>query len=333
MFVRIVLGVITLVVIAVLVVLAWPQGFGLEHTIGVAQLIAFRPVLACAALVLVVLLLVGMLIARRAGGFAGALTVLLLLFAGGTAAVLATRGWVPGSGHAGTAAAPPQDAVTVLSWNTYGSTVPPERIAALALRLGADVVSLPETSAATATAVATLMAASGVPVTPITSSRAIDETGLSTTLLIATSLGSYVQNTSLGDTSRLPSIVASPVDGNGPTLAAVHPISPTPANMDDWTRDLDWVGALCATPNLIVAGDFNATLDHFTDPGSCSDAAATASTGAVGTWPSWVPALLGAPIDHVMSTGGWRAVSAEVIQTEDEAGSDHRPITATLARQ
>jgi endonuclease/exonuclease/phosphatase family metal-dependent hydrolase len=41
--------------------------------------------------------------------------------------------------------------------------------------------------------------------------------------------------------------------------------------------------------------------------------------------------VLGAQIDHVMSTSSWKTVSMKVIGTEDGSGSDHRPIVATLA--
>ncbi|RFA11231.1 hypothetical protein B7R54_11170 [Subtercola boreus] len=330
--VRIVFGIVGVVALAVLAVLTWPQAFRLEHTIGIAEAIAFRPILAVVAVVLAVLLLAGMLVARRTRALFGFLSVLLLLFAGGQAGILASRGWVPGVGHAGSAEAVADDDIVVLSWNTLGGEADAATVAGLALRLGADVVTLPETPESTATEIASLMEAGGTPVSAYTA-RHGDYAGLSTSILVATALGEYAVNGSFGDTGVLPSVVVSPVNGNGPTLAAVHPVAPVPDDLDDWKSDLDWVTKLCATPDLIAAGDFNATLDHLTGLGDCKDAALAAGTAALGTWPTWLPALAGAPIDHVVSTTGWRVVSAEVIQGEDEAGSDHRPITATLARE
>ena len=45
-----------------------------------------------------------------------------------------------------------------------------------------------------------------------------------------------------------------------------------------------------------------------------------------------MPALLGSPIDHVLATPGWRVEGFRVIDGFDAAGSDHRPIVATLTR-
>jgi endonuclease/exonuclease/phosphatase (EEP) superfamily protein YafD len=64
--------------------------------------------------------------------------------------------------------------------------------------------------------------------------------------------------------------------------------------------------------------------------GACRDAAISAGSGAVGTWPTNAPALLGSPIDHVLATSHWAVAGMSVIETSDEAGSDHRPIVARL---
>jgi endonuclease/exonuclease/phosphatase (EEP) superfamily protein YafD len=331
MLARIILGIIGLAVLLTLVVLAWPQAFGLEHVQGVAQLVAFRAALAAGAVVLAVLLLLGMLLARRLRRFLGFLTVVLLLFAGANAAVLASRGFSAGSGHAGSAPTAADGDIVVLSWNTYGGGTDARTIAALALRLGADVVTLPETTAETATAVAGLMATAGSPVVAQTATNG-DYPGNATSILVSTALGEYAVNTSFGDTSTPPSLVVSPVNGEGPTLAAVHPVAPAPDELHNWQGDLQFIDRLCASPNTIVAGDFNATLDHLSGDAGCTDAALAGGTAAVGSWPTWLPPLVGTQIDHVLATSGWKVLSAEVIQTEDEAGSDHRPVTATLTR-
>ncbi len=86
-----------------------------------------------------------------------------------------------------------------------------------------------------------------------------------------------------------------------------------------------------------MAGDFNATLDHFArfsvggaHFGECRDAAALTGNAAVGTWPTDLPALLGTPIDHVLSTPNWRVSGARVL---DAPGSDHRALLAQLSRR
>jgi endonuclease/exonuclease/phosphatase family metal-dependent hydrolase len=89
---------------------------------------------------------------------------------------------------------------------------------------------------------------------------------------------------------------------------------------------------------MIMAGDFNSTLDHETGLGAtpssalgtCRDAARVTNNAGVGTWPTNVPELLGTPIDHVMATSDYRVTGFSVIGSEDKTGSDHRPIVAQL---
>jgi endonuclease/exonuclease/phosphatase (EEP) superfamily protein YafD len=54
-------------------------------------------------------------------------------------------------------------------------------------------------------------------------------------------------------------------------------------------------------------------------------------SAAVGTWPTSLPALVGAPIDHVLASTDWSVTGIEVLETMDASGSDHRPIVARLA--
>ena len=60
--------------------------------------------------------------------------------------------------------------------------------------------------------------------------------------------------------------------------------------------------------------------------GHCSDAAVETGNGALGTWSADMPAILGAPIDHVMATQQWRATGSLVLRSLDGSGSDHRPL-------
>jgi endonuclease/exonuclease/phosphatase (EEP) superfamily protein YafD len=53
-------------------------------------------------------------------------------------------------------------------------------------------------------------------------------------------------------------------------------------------------------------------------------------TAAVGTWPTLLPPLLGAPIDPVLATPAWQPIGFRVIESADGAGSDHRPVVAQL---
>jgi endonuclease/exonuclease/phosphatase (EEP) superfamily protein YafD len=160
-----------------------------------------------------------------------------------------------------------------------------------------------------------------------------------TSLLTSAELGTYSVDNSRGNTSVVPSVIAVPDNGSGPTIIAAHPVAPIPGYLDHWQADLRWLADVCAGENVILAGDLNSTIDHYAglanDPastlGDCTDAAAATGNAAVGTWPTRIPALLGSPIDHVMATDEWRATGVRVIQNLDQAGSDHRPIVAQLS--
>jgi endonuclease/exonuclease/phosphatase (EEP) superfamily protein YafD len=331
----------------VLLVVGWPQLFGLQNTWVVAHLVSLRglAVVVAAALVVGLALLA---LARPLRRLAAALAVLVLLFGVGNAAVLLSRGLGTGPAAASVAADANADArtdaVTVLSWNTLGDAPGADAIARLSLDAGADIVTLPETTEATGVAVAGLMRAAGRPMWVHT--IAFDEISKarSTTLLISPDLGDYSVASDPGsgppgNTNVLPTVVAKPVDGTGPTIVAVHAVAPINWEMSNWRSDLDWLATQCSGPDVIMAGDFNATVDHLGGRaasasavlGGCSDAALETGSGAVGTWPTFVPPLLGSPIDHVLATQNWRVLSMRVLDSEDAAGSDHRPVLATLA--
>ncbi|MBC7441051.1 MAG: endonuclease/exonuclease/phosphatase family protein, partial [Ramlibacter sp.] len=325
---------------AVLAALGWPQLFGLQNTWVGAHAVSLRGLGAVAAVALaaVLLLFTGIRPLRR---LLGALVVLLLLFGAGNAGVLIMRG--VGTRGAPAAAAETTDAVTVLSWNTLGDAPGAAAIAALALGQGADVVTLPETTEETGAAVAEAMKDGGRPMWVHTIAFDQISKARSTTLLISPDLGDYTVANAAGsgppgNTNVLPTVVAVPADGTGPTIIAVHAVAPIRFEMSNWRSDLDWLATQCAGGNVIMAGDFNATVDHMSGReaatgavlGRCRDAALATGTGAVGTWPAFAPTLLGAPIDHVLSTPNWRTQSMSVVETKDAAGSDHRPIVATL---
>jgi endonuclease/exonuclease/phosphatase (EEP) superfamily protein YafD len=332
MIARFLAAAVTVVVAVALFVLAWPQLFRLEWSYPVAQAVSFRALgIALAASVLLILLVLAA-VWRRARRFAGSLAVVFLAFSAIGLAVLSLRGF----GNDVVAEAGQGD-ITVLAWNTLGDAPGAEAIAELALSAEADVLALPETTAATGTRVAELMTEAGRPMTALTSSFDQVSKARSTTLLISADLGAYTRQVDRGDTSVLPTVIATPDDGTGPTLVAVHPVAPLPAEMENWRGDLDWLASMCSD-NTILAGDFNATLDHLSrlaefpgaNFGACTDAAAATGNGAVGTWPTDIPALLGTPIDHVMATSQWEATSARVIHRADDLGSDHRPVLAHL---
>lgn len=332
---KIALTVMTVVTAAIALLMLWPQAVGAQRAPGVAHIVSFRAVFALVAVVLVVLLLLITLVWHRVRTVAAIFVVQLLLFATVTGAILGTRGF---GNDSASAAARENSGIVILSWNTLGGSPGVERIAELALRLNAQVVSLPETTEHQTRRIAALMAAAGHPmaVHSLTFNRTAKSS--STSVLISRNLGRYSIDTTRGSTSILPTVVLIPEDATNPTIVAAHPVAPVPGYFSAWQRDLLWLRGICTGTNVILAGDLNSSLDHESGLGNsddatigdCRDAALATGNAAVGTWPTRLPALLGTPIDHVMATPNWTISDFRVITSLDQTGSDHRPIMARL---
>jgi endonuclease/exonuclease/phosphatase (EEP) superfamily protein YafD len=321
-----------LAVAVLLLVIAWPQLFALQRAPGIAQLTSLRGAMMVAAAVLIIVLVAVALLWRFARRLSATLALLLVGFTLVSGAVVTSRGLGnPAFETRG------RNDVTVLAWNTLGDAPGAQAISALAIDTGADVVSLPETTEAAGIAVAQLMKAAGKPMWVHTVAYDQISKARSTTLLISAALGTYTVSDAR-ITSVLPSVVAVPADGSGPTIIAIHVVAPIPGQMQNWRDDLSAVATACSGPNVIMAGDFNATTDSFvglsdsstTTLGQCTNAASATKNASVGTWPTFAPALMGAPIDHIMNTANWRVSGMRVIASHDGFGSDHRPILAQL---
>lgn len=310
----------------VAVLLIWPQAFGVQQAFGVSQLIAFR---APVALILGIgaAICTAVALFPRRWGIAAGLAIVLGAASLGNASILLIRG---------SANTLPQGDLTVLLWNTQGGATAPDEVARLVLETGADVVSLPEMDDEAAAEVARLVTADGHRMLPHTTRGESGDSWIPTSLLIAEDLGAYRIDEAAGSTPGLPSGVWRPVDGSGPTLVAAHPLPPLPGTMDEWRAGLRWVAAQCDAPDMIAAGDLNATVDHLSGLGEdgglvgrCHDAAMEAGTAAAGTWPSTVPTWIAAPIDHVLVGSDWTVRGVRVVTTTGP-GSDHRAIVAVL---
>lgn len=325
-----------LVVVAVLTVLAvWPQGLSAARVILVAQLVSFRWLVA-AVLVLGVLaaLLVAILGRRRRRVRTVALLAATVLAAGVAldSAVISSRDAEPA------AVAPGPADLTVLSWNTEIGGPGPGRVATAVLTARADVVVLPETDEVFADRVVELLAAEGRSFAAHVAVSPSFWEPTPTALLVDARLGEYWQDETAGTTPALPSGAFVPVDGTGPTLVAAHPTPPMPWSMGAWADGLRWVADRCPPgADAIVAGDLNATVDHWSGLGTeagrlgdCRDAAFDRGEGATGTWPTAVPSAVGAPIDHVLVSSDWQVIQFEVLEGEATQGSDHRPVVARL---
>lgn len=325
---------LALLLVALLLLATWPQALRLERTHVFAQLVALRGVLV---LIGVAGAAVAGLVAWRvlqARQFGVVVCLALLSVAALNVGVLVARGL--GGSHG---ANPAAGDLTVFAWNTLGDRPGAPLIAEVALAHGVDVLALPETTQAAALEVARLMEDAGRPVQVF--SRFTDDSNpaRSTSLLVSAALGEYRLDETVGSTPRAPSLVARPANGAGPTFVAAHPVPPVPSRMGDWISGIEWLAARCREGEVIVAGDFNATLDHLAgladegaNLGACHDGAAALDRAGVGTWPTRLPPFLGTPIDHVMATEQWEFVDFRVLTELDGAGSDHRALLATLRR-
>lgn len=310
----------------IVLLLAWPQTVGAQMAPIVAQLVAFRAVLAILLGLLATAAAVAAVLRRRWAIAAGVAIVL------GAASVVNGAVLVARGGGGATS----DGDLTVVAWNTQGGAASPQSIAQLVRETDADVVSLPETGEDAAAEAAELLSADGREMASFTTYGERGDSRVPTSVLIAESMGVYRLDEAAGSTPSLPSAVWESVDGSGPTIVAAHPIPPLPGTMGDWRRGLEWVAEQCDAPDVIVAGDLNATVDHLSGVsggelvGECRDAAVEAGAAATGTWPTTVPAWLAAPIDHVLVGSAWTVRSVEVVTSFDDAGSDHRPIFAVL---
>lgn len=331
------LGILLTVLFAIATaVVVWPQFFRLEQTYPFAQLVAVRGAVALGFLAVAVLALL-LLLARPLRGFAASILIVALIGAGATAAIGAVRGY-----GADTLPEKGEGSVRVLTWNTAGEAISAEAIAAEILEQDADIVALPETAESVGARIAVMLREQGHPmwVHHVQFNPDVDNgpQAWQTTILISPDLGDYsvIQSSVDGssNTSSVPSAVVMPVDGEGPTVVAVHAVAPRADTMEQWQSDLAWIADQCPQGDFILAGDFNATIDHMAslgvdggDMGYCRDVASRTGNGMVATWPSSLPELVGAQIDHVMASPNWEPAGSVVLDAE---GSDHRGLVVQL---
>jgi endonuclease/exonuclease/phosphatase (EEP) superfamily protein YafD len=332
-----VLGILLTVLFAIATaVVVWPQFFRLEQTYPFAQLVAVRGAVVAAFAVIAVIALL-LLFAKPLRGFAASILIVAIMGAGASVAIGAVRGF-----GADTLPAKTEDAVRVLTWNTAGEAIPADDIAAEILAQDADIVALPETAESVGARIAVMLREQGHPMwvhhVQFNPEVELGPQAWQTTILISPDLGDYsvIQSSVDGtsNTSSVPSAVAMPVDGHGPTVVAVHAVAPRPEAMQRWQSDLAWIADQCPQGDFILAGDFNATIDHMAshgvdggDMGYCRDAATRTGNGAVSTWPASFPELIGAPIDNIMASPNWEPTGSVVLDAE---GSDHRGLVVQL---
>ena len=287
---------------------------GLERGYPLVPLVAFTPFVAAAAVVVVAV--VALLRQRAAAVVAAVLAVVLV----GTVAPRALGGPSDPEGRAG-------PALRVLSANMQFGTGSPEELVALARRTRADVLSVQELTPRLADELEAAGLGELMPEQILEPGGRGAGIGLYSRVPLA--LGSAPGQ------RRNPLVIAGvAVDGAPPVeVAAVHPPPPLRAGlMPAWRGDLRALPP--ATPDgplRILAGDFNATLDHaelrrVLDTGYV-DAAAEVGAGLKGTWPQGRRFPPPVAIDHVLADAriGVRAFSVHTI-----TGTDHRAVLAEL---
>lgn len=330
------LGILVTVLFAIATaIVVWPQFFHLEQTFPFAQLVAVRGLVLVGLLAVAVVSLL-LLFARPLRGFAASILIVALIGAAATGGIGAVRGFGSGALPEKTA-----ESVRVLTWNTAGEAVSAETIADAILTQQVDVVTLPETAESVGERIAVMLREQGHPMWVHHVQFGNVDNGpqaWETTILISPALGDYSVIASSEDrssnTGSVPSAVVMPVSGVGPTIVAVHAVAPRIEDMAGWQSDLDWIADQCPEGDFILAGDFNATVDHMAalgtgggDMGYCRDVASRTGTGVTATWPAKYPELVGAPIDHVMASQNWNPTGSLVL---DAAGSDHRALVVQL---
>lgn len=293
--------------------------FGMDRFPPFVQLIAFRP-LALAALVVVVVLFALLTVFRRR---VWPVTAALAIVAVAGASLVLPRAVTDPP----TAAGP---RLTVLSLNVYEGNADVDTLAALIRSEQPDIVAIPESGGRYRGELDPLIAPLGYRTVASTPQKRADVAGV--TLAWSERMGDLT--TRIGGPDRpFPYVEATGGALGTTTFVAYHSVAPTRGATDEWRADLDVLQRWCSGPTpAIVAGDFNATLDHSVfrnATAGCEDAAARTGEGLVGTWPNWAPRWMGPQIDHVMSTDG---IDAESFRVVDVPGTDHRAILSTLRR-
>jgi endonuclease/exonuclease/phosphatase (EEP) superfamily protein YafD len=295
-----------------------PEVYGLETTSPFVQLVAFRPYLAAAQLLLA---LIGVLLRRRwwptAGLVAGVSVVVL-----GSVLPRAVPAPPPDGPAAGT--------LTVLTFNVYQGRADVLALAGAMSAYRPDVVVLPEGNEDFEQSLEPLVRPLGYHVPGRrTRDQQVDD---DIAVLVSPRLGRVTATAPRLDTR----FQWLQLDGGGlgdVGVVAVHATSPKPSSVPAWAEDLAALRRWCAPGGgpIVVAGDLNATLDHAplrADSSGCVDAAAATGRGLQPTWPTRWPGWLGVQIDHVFTSGG---VAARTVSVLDLPGSDHRALLAELA--
>jgi endonuclease/exonuclease/phosphatase (EEP) superfamily protein YafD len=310
---RVVLSVLFLVVLAVPL---YPELYGLDEVTPFAQLVAFRP----QALVVVLVLGLVMLV-RRGWRIAGVLVSALAVTGG--ALTVPRQFSDPRPAPAGARV------LTIMVANVLGGGADAGDVAELIRQRKPDLVSLPEAQVDVREKIRTRVQDLGYKGYTEQPSKAVES---ATSVLVSPSLGA-VQLEADHEATTFGHLILTGGSLGPVRLIAYHGYPPLTDGVTTWKQDLQVLRHWCTEDSpTIVAGDFNATVDHadFRQAlgGYCRSVAPAVGAGLQGTWPADQPAVLRAQIDHVVVN---RKLQPGRFTTYPIRGTDHRAVIVTVA--
>lgn len=299
--------------------LTLPDLLRIDRVTPFAQVVSFRPYVLVGVAVL--LLVLAGLSWRFRQLVPAAVALLVVLALGAAVTVPRTQaGPVPSGGRA----------ISVLAFNTLDGAADVTELADLVRVERPDVAALVEVGPWYRERLAPLVEPLGyrmVTATGTDSDGVTDVFGV--TALVAAHLAGVTSDV---DTSTQFPIVEIEGGELGATrFVAFHAVAPRRGDVSEWSSDLGRLTRYCTGGiPTIIAGDFNATLDHSVlreATAGCSDAAAQRGQGLRPTWPTWMPDWFGPQIDHVFAT---IPIGAEDFRVREITGSDHRAVLVRL---
>jgi len=301
--------------LAVLPLLPWAimRGFGLEGHSGLAPLVSFTPYVAVGAF-----FSLGLCVAVR-NWPAAALSAVAL-------AVLAVAVLPRAIGN-GEAAPPGATQVKVMSTNVYHGRANPAALIALVNRVKPDILSVQELNRSLAAELRRRGLEREMPYSVIDTRQGVTGMGLYSRYPLQQLPGPDPPNTRMqAGEIELP-------DGQRLKVINVHPFTPTGNHAEEWADELGELPSTGSGIPWLLAGDFNATLDHAVlrevlDRGY-RDAAAVTGQGLLPTWPDDSPRRLPPliAIDHVLAD---ERLGIEDFGVNRLPKTDHRAVFATV---
>jgi len=285
----------------------WDKGY------PATQLIAFTPYVAATA----VIPLATVLLMRRwwAAGLAGVIVLVL--------AWCVLPRWIP-DGDARAGAHGPT--LKVMTANVLGGTASPDELVRLVRENGVDILAVQELTPAFVDRAKAAGLEELMPHQVLYPKRSVIGSGIYSRL----PLGHGELRSNPGGFGQ----ARAEVIQYGLWVESVHPDAPAEsARIDAWVGS--FANQHAATPDgpmQVLAGDFNATLDHSVLRSLIStgyrDAADVVGKGFIGTWGPYdgdrIPPVT---LDRVLAD---KRIGVADIHVFDLQGSDHRPVMATL---